>query len=100
MLYHDIIYRNREQPEKQPSPSSPADIALSAQQRVDWITNPRTQQIFQELYMQIATLENEARSIACGFETTPNTHGLVSRLVRASELRKLLENYGRLHETT
>ena len=62
----------------------------------NWLRTSMTQRLFKELSQQIDELENRARDLACNYHQQQNPHEIVNCLVRAAELRKLKEIYGRI----
>lgn len=97
-LYQEITRRNRTKPEAAANgeSKSPAEEALKSQQIVDWISHPHSQEIFEELANEIEKLENDARLCAISHDVKTNVDRIVNDLIRATELRKIIDKYGKI----
>lgn len=78
-----------------------ADRQASIQQ---WKQHPLTKEFFSKINNDIAELDNEARELAFNYHQTNNHDAIIQRLLRASTLRKVIEethsNIDNNNETT
>lgn len=97
-LYQEITRRNRLKPEANANSESksPAEEALKSQQIVDWINHPHSQEIFEELANEIEKLEQHARDESCNLIESPRQYIITNKLIRATELRKIIDKYGKI----
>lgn len=100
-IYHEVIARQVEgskqtsEQSKTTTNTSPADDALLAQAKMEWLQSPRTTQIFKQISTQIEELESRARQLAVAYHVHNNHNEIIALLIRANELRNFKENYGR-----
>jgi len=68
---------------------------LSGQNKIDWLSHPRTQQMFQELGEQITQLEHQAGQIVNSSLPEINTRLVEHCLVRARIIQEIIKQYSK-----
>lgn len=74
---------------------SPARDAARIQAKVDWLQSTITEEIFTNIGDEIQILEKQARDHACSYWNTNNHMIIITMLIRAAELRRFIEKYGK-----
>lgn len=85
-------------PTPKEEPVNQADVEASKQlhlqTKLDWIQSVRTQEIFNELKQQIASLEDDARKLAVNYHNHQNHLLIIKNLTESEQLRQFLIKYG------
>lgn len=90
-LYSDAIRleSNDDRQQEMPSIKDPARI----QAEINWQNSTITKQFFSSIEAEIIELEKQARNLAVSFPQHTNHNQIVQLLIRAAELRKLVDRY-------
>ena len=91
-IYSDTIGRKPKEELGEPI-KSPAEDASSFQARMQWLESTITQDVFKNIKDEIVFLEAQARTLACTYPTHQNHQQIIHALVRAEELRKVIDKY-------
>lgn len=90
----------KEKPEVNPNPTSPAEDAASAQEKLNWLSSPVTAGLLKDLGLQVDESLDEAIKLAVGFSSHQNPWRIIQLLNKAHELRNLIKRYGRNKSNT
>jgi len=72
---------------------SPAEDALIKQQRLEWTQSQVTQNVMSTLANEVDELETDARQLAVSYHTHNNHQQIISKLIKADTLRKVIEKH-------
>jgi hypothetical protein len=92
-IYSDAIGRVISK-EKQEEPFSPAEDATSKQIKINWLQSTTTNQMFSSIGREIEVLIEQAITDACSFHNHGNSQRIIDALIRADQLRKVINKYG------
>lgn len=67
--------------------------AVREQLLLNWKRSTITKELMDSLSREVENLESQARSYACSYPQHNNHHQIINALVRASELRKVIEKW-------
>lgn len=67
--------------------------AIREQLLANWKRSTITKELLESLSREVNTLETQARSYACSYSQHNNHHQIINALVRAAELRKVIETW-------
>lgn len=85
----------KEKPVVNPNPTSPAEDASSAQEKINWLQSPVTSSLLKDLGSQVEESINEAIKLSVGYSSHQNPYRIIQLLNKAHELRQLIHYYGR-----
>lgn len=93
-LYQQVVGRSKPRVIDDGDKISPAEDALIKQQISDWLRSPVTGNLIRSFAQEVDELEAEARNLALSYHTHGNHVLIISKLVKADTLRKVIERHG------
>ena len=90
-IYSDSVGRVPQEPKQESK--SPAADAARLQALTNWLESTITQELFKTANERINALVEQAITAASSYPTTKDSETVIQELVRADELRKLMNTY-------
>ena len=79
-----------------PDNISPAEDASRAQRKMDWMQSTHTENLIKKYTEEINNLIAQAMVLATTYSSHQNHFEIINKLIRANELRKLIEDWKKL----
>lgn len=89
MTYHDALEAGEQYIKKFPERDASRIELMHS-----WLSSTVTQELFEQLSSKADELEKQARELACTYHQHQNHQHIISCLIKATELRKVITDYG------